>query len=94
MFNNTVTKVSSTVEVNACNGGIYKTYKESILRKFHVNSNLADKLFDSQPQMKDPKNGINKDIVVIQAVAICKEWLMAEIMWKEDFDKYFKEEEG
>ena len=43
MFNTTNT--TNTVKINACNGGIYKTYKESWFIRFNFKSILSDKLF-------------------------------------------------
>lgn len=37
--------ISHSVKINACSGGIYKTYPESWFKQFHVNSALAEILF-------------------------------------------------
>ena len=36
---------NNTLKINACSGGIYKTYKESWFTRFHLKSDLAEKLF-------------------------------------------------
>ena len=37
--------ISHSVKINACSGGIYKTYPESWFNQFHINSKLAEGLF-------------------------------------------------
>lgn len=39
------TSVNNTLKINACSGGIYKTYKESWFVRFNLESKLAEKLF-------------------------------------------------
>lgn len=36
---------NNTLKINACSGGIYKTYKESWFTRFHLESELAETLF-------------------------------------------------
>lgn len=43
MFN-TYNTGDTNLKINACSGGIYKTYKESWFINFHLNSTLADKI--------------------------------------------------
>ena len=46
MFNtNTYRAGDTNLKINACSGGIYKTYKESWFKRFHLTSNLAKTLF-------------------------------------------------
>lgn len=46
MFNNYHGgNTTNTLKINACSGGIYKTYNESWFKRFHLNSNLASELF-------------------------------------------------
>ena len=40
-----VTHNHNSLKINACSGGIYKTYKESWFTKFNLNSDMAKKLF-------------------------------------------------
>jgi hypothetical protein len=37
--------ISHSVKINACSGGIYKTYPESWFEQFHIDSKLAEALF-------------------------------------------------
>lgn len=74
-------EVNNQVKINACSGGIYKTYKESWFDRFSLNSWMAKSLFEP-----------NNSTVILQMVLCEKDEVMAELIKKEDFDKYFKEE--
>ena len=74
-------EVNNQVKINACSGGIYKTYKESWFARFSLNSWMAKSLFEP-----------NNSTVILQMVLCEKDEVMAELIKKEDFDKYFKEE--
>lgn len=72
---------SNTLKINACSGGIYKTYKESWFNRFHLKSAMANGLFQS-----------NKSTIILQMVICGENEVIAELIEKEDFDKYFEEE--
>ena len=42
---NTYRTGDTNLKINACSGGIYKTYKESWFKRFHLTSDLAKTLF-------------------------------------------------
>lgn len=111
MFNNNNYRagdVTNTLEINACSGGIYKTYKESWFNRFHLTSSLASELFrkercyynistnkygTSKWDLRNRHDDSNseKDIyeVVILQMIICGDMeVIAEIICKNDFDKY------
>lgn len=73
MFNN-----NQNIEINACSGGIYKTYKESYFKYFHANSCMAGSLFDKGSQK-----------IILQMVLMADNYVIAEVIDKKDFDKYF-----
>lgn len=73
--------VNNSVKINACSGGIYKTYKESWFDRFSLNSWMAKDLFEP-----------NNSTIILQMVMCGENEVMAELIKKEDFDKYFKEE--
>lgn len=99
-------KFNHNISINSCSGGIYKTYKESWFKRLHLKSDLMEALSNHENVRYYDNNYIAsnyysnyeraKPIVVLQMV-ICGEMeVIAEIMYKEDFDKYFddlKEEE-
>lgn len=72
---------SNTLKINACSGGIYKTYKESWFNRFNLKSMMANGLFQS-----------NKSTIILQMVICGENEVIAELIKKEDFDKYFEEE--
>ena len=74
MFNN-----NQDIKINACSGGIYKTYKESYFKYFHANSCLANDLFSKESKK-----------IVLQLILMQDNYVIAEIIDKQDFDKYFE----
>lgn len=74
-------KTNNTLKINTCSGGIYKTYKESWFKRFHLESPLAKALF--QP---------DESTIILQMVICGENEVIAELIRKEDFDKYFEEE--
>lgn len=87
------------ISINSCSGGIYKTYKESWFKRLHLKSALMEMLSNHENvryyndiyiiNTYHPDYDKAKPIVVLQMV-ICGEMeVIAEIMYKEDFDKYF-----
>ena len=42
---NPVTNNHNSLKINACSGGIYKTYKESWFTRFNLKSDMAERLF-------------------------------------------------
>lgn len=67
---------SNYVKINACSGGIYKTFKKSWFEKLRTNSFRAENLFD-----KDSK------IIILQMVIFGEGVVLAELIDKEDFEK-------
>jgi hypothetical protein len=108
MFNNYSfsSKIQNTLKINACSGGIYKTYKESWFTRFHLKSDIAEKLFkpyDNQMQVERDtnewcdaigryymRNGTSKEVIILQMVICGDMEVIAELITKEDFDKYFE----
>lgn len=98
MLNTYNQKINNQTEIsiNACSGGIYKTYKESFIKRFHLKSELSNEVLSDNPTMllKTGKSYPEKervDIVIVQVVICGDMEVIAEIIKKEDFDKYFKE---
>ena len=74
-------ETNNTLNINACSDGIYKTYKESWFKRFHLESLMAKGLF--QP---------NESTIILQMVICGENEVIAELIKKEDFDKYFEKE--
>lgn len=84
MFN--TTNNNTNLKINAVSGTITKTYKDSFITKFHMDSNFANGVLAIRPTIwKTP-------VVVLQCMPIGDGELIAEIIFKEDFDALFLEE--
>lgn len=109
MFN-TYNAGDTNLKINACSGGIYKTYKESWFISFSLNSNLSNKILRKEGCYYRPGYGYStyeydlvdrgnsgldkvKEIEVLQMVICGEKEVLAEIIYKEDFEKYFETKE-
>lgn len=91
MFNSYDMKTTNNLKINACSGGIYKTCKESWFVRFHLHSNYAEELLVSNPNiwLETEKKHITP--IVLQMVVCGEMEVIAELIKKEDYDKYFKD---
>lgn len=80
-----------TVNINAVSGTIVKNYKDSFILRFHMKSEMANTILDRNPRLKggNYRDSEYKPIVVLQVMLCGEQELMAEVMWKEDFDKLY-----
>ena len=82
------------LNINAVSGTIIKTYRQSFIMDFEMNSRLANMLLDKKPYLYDgiDKYGRDKerDVVVLQVMLCGNDRCVAEIMWKDEFDDLFK----
>ena len=88
--------INTNLKINACSGGIYKTYPESFMIRFHLKSELAKSLLVSNPMYNFSTNNSTcerKEVVILQMVTCSDMEVMAEIITKEDFNKIFQNEE-
>lgn len=85
MFNTNNIRVKNTTNfnINACSGGIYKTYLESWFERFHLKSARAENLLSQNVR----NNNQNK--VILQMVICGDMEVIAEIIDKKDLEKYF-----
>jgi hypothetical protein len=96
---------SANVKINACSGGIYKTYPESWFNRFHLKSALAETLFKKENIFYDASSNkygksiydfdslyreYLKEIIVLQMIICGDMEVIVELINKEDFDKYFE----
>lgn len=79
------------IKINACNGGIYKTYKESWFKNIDIDDLFG--LNDPQNKYYNTKIYYDSPVVIIQIILCGENKGIAEIMYKEDFDKYFEVKE-
>lgn len=93
MFNsydisNRNTQIVST-HVNAVTGNITKTYAKSFFKRFHLTSKTAEELLTNEPRLsvKDEYRNINRSVQIIQMVVVGDMEVIAEIMFKEDYEE-------
>lgn len=91
MFDRYIVDNSQSIKINAISGTIVKNYKDSFILRFHMKSPLADKLLDATSELKIPNTSCTyKPAVVLQVMLCGEQELLAEVMWKSDFDKLFE----
>ena len=98
--------VNNSIKINAVNGNILKNYQKSFFKRFKLESKLATQLFDEeQPHLskfiKKYYNDVGygnsyteeekRPVVIIQMMMSGESEVLAEIMWKDDFDQIFEE---
>lgn len=89
MFN-TYNAGDTNLKINACSGGIYKTYKESWFSYLNLNDSAMQTMFRHFKYESD-ENPYYKDIIIIQMILTSNEnYVIAELIKKEDFEKYFE----
>ena len=107
MFNNynldSYHKTVVSTHVNAVTGNITKTYKDSFFKRFHLTSKLADKLFANNSEHRKIKvperfhdekySDPEREVVVVQMVICGDMEVIAELIYKEDYEKIFNGEE-
>lgn len=91
---NTYNTGDTNVKINACSGGIYKTYKESWFEHLYLNGSKAEVLFKEYDDINKYNYNIRQyeNVVVLQMILTANENdVIAELIRQEDFNKYFKE---
>lgn len=80
------------IEINAVSGTLVKNFKDSFMINFHYNSPLAEQLLCKKPTLKKCDN-VNEGVVVLQTMILPNNYLLCEVMWKDDFEKMFETEQ-
>ena len=89
MFNN-YNAGDTNLKINACSGGIYKTYKESWFSYLNLDSD-AMKTMTKRYKYESDENVYYKDVIILQMILASNEdYVIAELIKKEDFEKYFE----
>lgn len=81
MFNTYDNFKQSIIMPPACMGTLQKTFRKSWFRRFHLESEFADKLFKAEYQ---------KRYVILQVMTFGDGWLLAELAEKSDYDAMYK----
>lgn len=87
MFN--TNQFNNSIQINAVSGTLVKNYKESFVLRFHNKSPMADYLFDQEPFLKTYNNA-RIPVVVLQVMLAGDNYMIAEVMYKSDFDAMFE----
>lgn len=89
MFN-TYNAGNTNLKINACSGGIYKTYKESWFQYLDLESNAMKTMFRGYRYETD-ENPYFKDVIILQMILTSQEnMVIAELINEKDFNKYFE----
>lgn len=89
MFN-TYNAGNTNLKINACSGGIYKTYKESQFEYLRLDGSAMETMFRHY-KYKSDENIYYQDVIILQMILTSKEdYVISELIRKEDFEKYFE----
>lgn len=93
MTNNYNVSNPQTVNVDAISGTIVKNFKDSFILRFNMKSEMASTILGRNPKlrMEDSYESKYRQIVVLQVMSCGEKELLAEVMWKEDFDKMYEQ---
>lgn len=82
---------TTNVKVNAVTGTLTKTFRKSFFKRFHMNSRMADYIFDEdKPSLKGPEYSSAPEIVVLQVMLCGDNEFLAELIYKEDYEEMFE----
>ena len=86
---------NTNIKVNAVSGTIVKNFAKSFFLRFEIGSSLEKRLFDKTPSLRKIRKSdfceVECPVVVIQSMIIGDKLMLAEVMWKEDFDNMFED---
>lgn len=83
---------NNTLKINSCSGGIYKTYKESWFAHLRLDGSAMKTMF-REYKFESDENKYYRNVIILQMILTSNEdYVIAELINKEDFDKYFEEE--
>ena len=76
--------------INATSGTLQKTLRKSFFKRFHLNSYMAENVFDTKSSLTSS----GKEIVVLQVMLCGDNQFLMEAIYKDDYDKIFDNLEG
>lgn len=88
MFN-TYKGGDTNTQVNSVSGTIIKSYAKSFFVRFEIGTDVERRLFDINARIF--KDGHLEPVVVIQAMIVGENMMLAELMWEEDYEAALKE---
>ncbi len=67
---------------------LIKTHEKSFIKKFKIDSIDAGNILSSNPKLhKQGSSSLYDSIVVLQVLPCEDNWILAEIVWKADYQK-------
>lgn len=94
LYSNYEATPMTKLNVNAVNGTLVKTFRKSFFKRFHMKSNTADYIFDTEkPSLKNKRYYDTKEIVVLQIMLCGDGEMLAEIIYKDDYEEMFENNE-
>lgn len=87
----------STTKVNAVSGHILKSHPLSFFQRFHLKSKMAENILGDDPTYRSKRGNTlsyaSEHAVVILQMLVCGDMeVLAEIMFKDDYDNANKED--
>lgn len=97
-------KTTNNIEINAITGTIVKNYKDSFFKRFSLHDKISNQLFDEggayltktetkyydNSSYKSYNSEIKIPVVILQMMMCGKDEVLCELIFKEDFDKFFE----
>ena len=79
---------TTNFKVNAVSGTLTKTFRKSFFKRFHMESDMADYIFDEdKPSLS--RYSSDPEIVVLQVMLCGDNEFLAELIYKKDYDEMF-----
>ena len=96
--------INQSLHINAVSGTIVKSYAESFIIRFNAKSEIAKDILNKHSRMvkyteyneseylpgRKYETPVYEPVVVLQIMLCGNDVFLAEIMWKDDFDKLMK----
>lgn len=82
--------VDTKIKINSCSGGIYKTYSKSWFVCFKLDTFFSDRLLQENGYIENKDT--RKSVIVLQIVNMNENFVIAEVILKEDFNEILERE--
>lgn len=83
--------VNNNIKFDAVSGTLFKSNPKSFMKSFHLKSDFANRLYSEEPHIntKLSRDNYTKSypIVVLQTMLVGDMYVIAEIMFKDDYEE-------
>lgn len=95
LYSNYQANPTTNIQVNAVSGTLTKTFRKSFFKRFHMNSETAQHVFNERkPTLRSSTLYYTEPEIVVLQIMLCGDnELLAELIYKEDYDEIFKVKE-